>query len=39
MPRFVRNFLDGQPTVLDGLKSFVGAVKVRSYPAREHCFS
>jgi 3-methyl-2-oxobutanoate hydroxymethyltransferase len=39
MPRFVKNFLDGQASVLDGLKSYVGAVKDRSYPAREHCFS
>lgn len=39
MPRFVRNFLEGQPSVLDGLKSYVTAVKQRSYPAGEHCFS
>jgi 3-methyl-2-oxobutanoate hydroxymethyltransferase len=39
MPRFVRNFLAGQPTILDGLKSYVAAVKDKSYPAREHCFS
>ncbi len=39
MPRFVRNFLEGQPSVLDGLRNFVAAVKDRSYPAREHCFS
>jgi 3-methyl-2-oxobutanoate hydroxymethyltransferase len=39
MPRFVKNFLDGQPTVLDGIKAYVSAVKDKSYPAREHCFS
>jgi 3-methyl-2-oxobutanoate hydroxymethyltransferase len=39
MPRFVRNFLDGQPTILDGVRSYVAAVKNKSYPAREHCFS
>ena len=39
MPRFVRNFLEGQPSILDGLKAYVGAVKDRSYPAKEHCFS
>jgi 3-methyl-2-oxobutanoate hydroxymethyltransferase len=39
MPRFVRNFLAGQPPILDGLKSYVAAVKDKSYPAREHCFS
>ncbi|MGD8339824.1 MAG: 3-methyl-2-oxobutanoate hydroxymethyltransferase [Gammaproteobacteria bacterium] len=39
MPRFVRNFLNGQPSVLDGLKAYVKAVKDQSYPAKEHCFS
>jgi 3-methyl-2-oxobutanoate hydroxymethyltransferase len=39
MPRFVKNFLEGQPSVLDGLKSYVAAVKQRTYPAEEHCFS
>lgn len=39
MPRFVKNFLDGQPTVLDGIKAYIAAVKDRSYPAKEHCFS
>ena len=39
MPRFVENFLTGQASVLDGLKAYVKAVKDRSYPAKEHCFS
>ena len=39
MPRFVKNFLDGQPSVLEGLKAYVRAVKEKSYPAGEHCFS
>jgi len=39
LPRFVRNFLQGQPTILDGLRNYVAAVKDRSYPASEHCFS
>lgn len=39
MPRFVRNFMEGQPSVLDGLKQYVAAVRDRSYPAKEHCFS
>lgn len=39
MPRFVKNFLDGQPTILDGIKAYVQAVKDRSYPSKEHCFS
>jgi len=39
MPRFVKNFMDGQPSILDGLKAYVGEVKGRTYPAKEHCFS
>lgn len=39
MPRFVKNFLEGEPSVLDGLKHYVREVKQRTYPAREHCFS
>lgn len=39
MPRFVQNFLPGQPSVLDGIKAYVRAVKERSYPDKEHCFS
>jgi len=39
MPRFVKNFLPGQASILDGIKAYVGAVKDRSYPAKEHCFS
>jgi 3-methyl-2-oxobutanoate hydroxymethyltransferase len=39
MPRFVRNFLEGQPTILEGLEAYVAAVKDKSYPASEHCFS
>jgi len=39
MPRFVKNFLDGQPTILAGVRAYVEAVKTRAYPAGEHCFS
>ena len=39
MPRFVKNFLSGQASILDGIKAYVGAVKDKSYPAKEHCFS
>jgi len=39
MPRFVQNFLSGQPSVLEGIRAYVAAVKQRSYPAKEHCFS
>ncbi|MDX1563482.1 MAG: 3-methyl-2-oxobutanoate hydroxymethyltransferase [Gammaproteobacteria bacterium] len=39
MPRFVKNFLEGEASVLDGVRNFVSAVKNRTYPAKEHCFS
>jgi 3-methyl-2-oxobutanoate hydroxymethyltransferase len=39
MPRFVKNFLEGEPSVLDGLRHFVREVKEKTYPAKEHCFS
>lgn len=38
-PRFVRNFQTGLTSPLDALGAFVAAVKDRSYPAPEHCFS
>jgi len=38
-PRFVRNFMAGADSLLDALQAYVSAVKDRSYPAKEHCFS
>ncbi len=38
-PRFVQNFMTGQQAPLDAIKVYVQAVKERSYPAPEHCFS
>jgi 3-methyl-2-oxobutanoate hydroxymethyltransferase len=38
-PRFVKNFMTGQPSMLDGIRRYVEAVKDRSYPSKEHCFS
>ena len=38
-PRFVRNFQQGNDSPLAALESYVSAVKDRSYPAPEHCFS
>jgi len=38
-PRFVKNFMEGQDSPLEGIKRYVEAVKNRSYPAKEHCFS
>lgn len=38
-PKFVRNFMKGNDAPLDGVRSYVEAVKNGSYPAPEHCFS
>ncbi len=38
-PRFVRNFQAGQASPLEAIGAYVKAVKDRSYPAPEHCFS
>jgi len=38
-PRFVRNFMTGLDAPLDAIEAYVAAVKDRSYPAPEHCFS
>jgi 3-methyl-2-oxobutanoate hydroxymethyltransferase len=38
-PRFVRNFMEGSSTPLEAIRNYVKAVKDRSYPAPEHCFS
>jgi len=38
-PRFVRNFQEDCTSPLQALRAYVGAVKDRSYPAPEHCFS
>lgn len=38
-PRFVRNFMSGRDSPLAALQAYVQAVKDRSYPGPEHCFS
>jgi len=38
-PRFVKNFMEGRDSVLEGIRAYVHAVKDRSYPAEEHSFS
>ena len=38
-PRFVRNFQSEHNSPLDALTAYVEAVRDRSYPAPEHCFS
>ncbi len=39
LPRFVRNFMQGGASPLEAMQAYVAAVKDRSYPAPEHCFS
>lgn len=36
--RFVRNFMEGQPSIGAAIEAFVNAVKDGSFPALEHCF-
>lgn len=38
-PRFVRNFMQGLDSPLEALRAYVNAVRDKSYPAPEHCFS
>jgi 3-methyl-2-oxobutanoate hydroxymethyltransferase len=35
-PRFVRNFMQGRPTIGEAITAYVTAVKDRSFPAPEH---
>ena len=35
-PRFVRNFMQGQPDIASAIGAYVAAVKDRSFPATEH---
>jgi len=39
MPRFVKNYMTGRDSQLEALRAYVRAVKERSYPAEEHCFT
>ena len=36
--RFVRNFMQGAPSVKAAIEAYVRAVKDKSFPAPEHCF-
>ena len=38
-PRFVRNFMEGATDIEGAIGGYVKAVKDKSYPAAEHCFS
>jgi 3-methyl-2-oxobutanoate hydroxymethyltransferase len=37
-PRFVRDFMQGQPSILAAVEAYVRAVKDASFPATEHSF-
>lgn len=37
-PRFVRDFMQGQPDIRTGITAYVQAVKSKQFPAPEHCF-
>lgn len=37
--KFVRNFMEGQPSIEAAVRAYVAAVKDRSFPAPEHTFS
>jgi 3-methyl-2-oxobutanoate hydroxymethyltransferase len=37
-PRFVRNFMEGAPSVKAAIEAYVKAVKTRAFPAPEHSF-
>jgi 3-methyl-2-oxobutanoate hydroxymethyltransferase len=39
MPRFVENFMTGSDGVATAIEHYVQAVKKKTYPAPEHCFS
>ncbi len=38
-PRFVHNFMQGQPSIRDALQAFVSAVKDGSFPRDEHTYT
>lgn len=37
-PKFVRNFMDNQPSIQSAVQAYVQAVKDQTFPAAEHCF-
>lgn len=36
--RFVKNFMDGQASIEGAIRTYIKAVKDKSFPAPEHCF-
>ena len=39
VPKFVKNFMSGQPDIQSALRAYVTEVKAVSFPATEHGFS
>ncbi|MCF5421788.1 3-methyl-2-oxobutanoate hydroxymethyltransferase, partial [Pseudomonas syringae] len=39
VPKFVKNFMTGQPDIQSAIRAYVAAVKDLSFPATEHGFS
>ena len=37
-PKFVRNFMDSQPSIQAAVQAYVSAVKAKTFPAAEHTF-
>ena len=37
-PRFVRNFMDGAPSIRAAVEAYVAAVKARAFPGPEHSY-
>ncbi|MDH4395966.1 MAG: 3-methyl-2-oxobutanoate hydroxymethyltransferase [Limnobacter sp.] len=37
-PKFVRNFMDNQPSIQAAIQTYVAEVKGKTFPAPEHCF-
>ena len=38
-PKFVRDFMQGQPNIRSAISAYVEAVKSKLFPSAEHCFS
>jgi len=36
--RFLRNFMDGSPSIQSAIESYAKAVKSGEFPAAEHCY-
>jgi 3-methyl-2-oxobutanoate hydroxymethyltransferase len=37
-PKFVKNFMNGSPSIIEAVKKYVEEVKSGAFPAPEHCF-